>query len=56
MLTLSSPWSTGDPNQVEDPFNYDEEVAAQVLEGLLAKDQIVHMNFVQLFMIAKSTG
>ena len=34
-------WPTGDPDQVAEPFDYDEVVAAQVPEGLTRKDQIV---------------
>lgn len=34
-------WDTGDPDQVGDPFDYDQEVAANHPEGLSRKDQMV---------------
>ena len=42
--SLLQTWPTGDPNQVLDPFDYDEEVAAQLPQGLTRKDQIVSVD------------
>ena len=41
----------GDPNQVLDPFNYDEEVADQLPQGLTRKDQIVHIQSLCMVML-----
>ena len=38
---LEQAWDTGDPDQVDEPFDYDQELADQHPEGLLRKDQMV---------------
>lgn len=40
-LIKTQGWPTGDPGQVEEPFDYDEVAAAQVPEGMTRKEQIV---------------
>lgn len=42
-LIKSQGWPTGNPKQVDDPFDFDEVAAAQVPEGLGRKDQIVSL-------------
>jgi len=52
---LEQAWDMGDPDQVDDPFDYDQELADQNPEGLSRKDQmvscIIHQVTPQLLII-----
>lgn len=44
-------WPTGDPKQVNEPFDFDEVAAAQVPEGLGRKDQIVSLIVIVIYKL-----